>query len=55
MARQNLAGYVPDGALVRLSMIAPASQQSLRTLNLFAAALFAASGKGGRALLAGAV
>ena len=53
IARQNLRGFVPDGALVRMSMIDPDPVSSLATMRRFAANLFTSSGPGGRALLAG--
>lgn len=53
LARQNLRGLIPDGALVRLSIISPDPQGSLALLREFAADVFRASGRDGRALLAG--
>ena len=53
LARQNLRGLLPDGALIRLSMISPDPAGALVTLTRFASTLFAASGRDGRALLAG--
>jgi EpsI family protein len=53
VALQNLRGYVPDGALVRMSMITPDAERGLRQLTRFAAALFAAAPLTGRRLLGG--
>lgn len=53
IALQNLRGYVPDGVLVRLSMITPDAEFGLRQLTRFAEVLFAASSTAGRRLLAG--
>lgn len=53
IALQNLHGLVPDGALVRLSMISNDPDDALAVMKGFAATLFRASGRDGRALLAG--
>ena len=53
IARQNLGGFVPDGALVRMSIIDPDPISSLATMRRFASTLFTVAGTGGRALLAG--
>jgi len=53
IAYQNLRGYVPDGALVRMSMITPDADLALRQLTRFAAALFASAPAAGRRLLGG--
>lgn len=53
LASQNLRGLRPDGALIRLSTISPDPDQAFAALTGFAAALFRASGRDGRALLAG--
>ncbi|WP_156680271.1 exosortase-associated protein EpsI, V-type [Sphingomonas profundi] len=53
LAMQNVAGLVPDGALVRMSMIEANAQLALATLTRFAQTLFAVSGGEGRALLGG--
>lgn len=53
VAYQNLRGYVPDGALVRVSMITPDADLALRQLSRFAATLFASASDAGRRLLAG--
>ena len=51
--RSDLAGLVPDGALVRLSVVGVAPPLALAVLRRFCAGLYAASGIEGRALLAG--
>ena len=53
IARQNLHGYVPDGVLVRVSMITADAAFGLRQLTRFAEALFTVSPPAGRRLLAG--
>ncbi len=53
LALQNLRGIAPDGALVRLSCIDADADGARVRLSHFAAALFAASGRNGRALLGG--
>ncbi|MFC3558084.1 exosortase-associated protein EpsI, V-type [Sphingomonas qilianensis] len=53
LAKQNLQGLQPDGALIRLSMISPDPATALASLTRFASALFHGSGRDGRALLAG--
>ncbi len=53
LMRQNLRGFEPDGALVRMSLIDPDPVMALAHLKTFAAALFAASGQESRALLVG--
>lgn len=53
IAVQNLRGYVPDGALVRMSMITADAELGLRQLSRFAALLFASASPAGRRLLAG--
>jgi EpsI family protein len=53
LAQQNLQGLAPDGALIRVSMIDPDAEGAKVQLTRFAAALYAASGRDGRALLAG--
>lgn len=53
IASQNLRGYVPDGVLVRMSVITPDAEFGLRHLARFAEALFANSATAGRRLLAG--
>ena len=50
----NLAGYIPDGVLVRLSRLAPEMGDTLPDLSAFAAALVAAAGPEGRRILTGA-
>lgn len=53
LAMQNLGGYAPDGALVRLSCISPDVAASKAYLTAFAGKLYAACGRDGRALLGG--
>ena len=53
LAEQNLQGLAPDGALFRVSMIDPDAEGAKVQLIRFAAALYAASGRDGRALLSG--
>lgn len=53
IAWDNIHGYVPDGVLVRISMITPDAAFSLRQLTHFAQMLFAASPPAGRRLLVG--
>lgn len=50
---QNMHGYVPDGALVRLSVIHHDADAALDILHSFARSLFAGAGAMGRELLAG--
>jgi len=51
--RSDVAGVVPDGALVRLSMVGVAPPVALALLRRFSVELYVASGDEGRALLAG--
>lgn len=53
LAFQNLKRLAPDGALVRISTIDPDAEAAKSRLIRFAAALYAASGPAGRALLGG--
>lgn len=53
IAWQNLRGYVPDGALVRMSMITPDAEVGRRLLVRFAQMLFVSAGTPGRHLLGG--
>ncbi|RZM06752.1 MAG: EpsI family protein, partial [Sphingomonas sp.] len=53
LALQNLRGQIPDGALVRMSMIDPDADKALATMRSFAATLYRAAPRNGRALLAG--
>lgn len=53
LAFQNLRGLAPDGALVRLSVIDADPAASYLLLSRFASALYAASGRKGRALFGG--
>jgi EpsI family protein len=53
LAMQNLAGFVPDGALIRFSIIDPDAASAQVTMMGFAKALFESCGPSGRALLAG--
>lgn len=53
LALQNLRGFAPDGALIRLSTIDPDAEGAKVRLTRFAAALYAVSGPAGRALLGG--
>lgn len=49
----NLAGVIPDGALVRMSTLAPDMESALPDLAAFAAELIRAAPAAGRRLLAG--
>ncbi|MDB5714314.1 MAG: methanolan biosynthesis EpsI [Sphingomonadales bacterium] len=53
LAMQNLAGFAPDGALVRLSCISMDVAASKVYLTAFAQKLYASCGRDGRALLGG--
>ncbi|WP_126174434.1 exosortase-associated protein EpsI, V-type [Altericroceibacterium xinjiangense] len=53
LALQNLRGLAPDGALIRVSTIDPDAEGAKVRLTRFAAALYAASGGAGRAILGG--
>lgn len=53
IAAQALQGFVPDGALVRLSTVSQDASQSLNLLREFAAELVRTSGPEGRGLLLG--
>lgn len=53
LAKQNLKGLIPDGALIRLSLIGADEGRALTELSNFAAALYGSTGQQGRALLAG--
>ncbi len=53
LALQNLRGLAPDGALIRLSTIDPDAEGAKVRLTQFAAALYATSGRDGRAVLGG--
>ena len=50
---QNLRGVIPDGALIRMSVIDPDAEAAIDALRRFAATLFQYCGRDGRALLAG--
>jgi hypothetical protein len=52
---QNLAGLVPDGALIRFSIIDPDAKAAEATMMGFAKTLFESCGASGRALLAGPI
>lgn len=51
--RNNLMGYIPDGLLVRVSVISPDREGSLAKLGDFCRAMLAASGAAGRRKLIG--
>lgn len=51
--RANIDGLIPDGILVRVSMLAPDMASALPDLSAFAAALVRAAPPAGRRLLAG--
>lgn len=53
LALQNLRGLAPDGALVRLSLINHDAMAAKQQLMQFAAKLFIAAGRSGRAVLGG--
>jgi EpsI family protein len=53
VVENNLAGIVPDGALIRLSTLSAAPDDADRLLERFAAAMIAAVGPRGRRLLIG--
>jgi EpsI family protein len=53
LARQNLRGFVPDGALVRVSVVDVDETRSRDLLLQFVAELYQACGEQGRALLRG--
>ena len=53
LALQNLRGLAPDGALVRLSLIDHDAAVAKQELMQFAAKLFTAAGRSGRAVLGG--
>lgn len=53
LAVQNLRGLAPDGALVRVSSVDLDPENAYARLTQFAAAMYAAAGRNGRALLAG--
>ena len=53
LAMQSLAGDIPDGALVRVSVIDADAEAALVNLKTFAQTLFASSGRDGKALLGG--
>lgn len=53
IAVQGLKGLVPDGALVRMSIISPDAAGSLKLLQGFAAGMIRSSGPEGRGLLVG--
>ena len=53
LAMQSLAGKIPDGALVRMSVIDPDPEAALANLKTFAQTLFVTSGRDGKALLGG--
>lgn len=53
LALQNLRGLAPDGALVRLSLIDHDALAAKQQLMQFAAKLFIAAGRSGRAVLGG--
>jgi len=53
IAGQALHGMIPDGALVRLSIVSPDASRSLSILRKFAAELVRTSGPEGRGLLVG--
>jgi EpsI family protein len=55
LAMQNLSGLIPDGVLVRLSVIDADADAALAAMMRFARTLFAASAAPGRALLAGPI
>lgn len=55
IAMQNLAGLVPDGALIRFSIIDPDAKAAEATMMGFAKTLFESCGPSGRALLAGPI
>lgn len=55
LAIQKLRGFIPDGILVRLSIINSDAKASFELLNEFAAELYKSSGEEGRALLVGPV
>jgi len=51
--RQQMAGYLADGVLVRMSSAVPASPAAFAELSRFAAAMVAAIGAGDRDVLIG--
>lgn len=51
--RNNLRGYIPDGLLVRMSIISNDREESLATLARFCRAMLAAAGPAGRRKLIG--
>ena len=53
LAMQSLAGKIPDGALVRMSVIDSDAEAALINLKTFAQTLYASSGRDGKALLGG--
>lgn len=53
IATQALKGLVPDGALIRISIISPDASEALETLKAFAAALVKHAAPEGRGLLVG--
>lgn len=53
IAAQALHGVIPDGALVRLSIVSPDASRSLSILREFAAELVRTAGPEGRGLLVG--
>jgi EpsI family protein len=55
IAAQNLRGLIPDGALVRLSVVTPDVAEAQKMLRQFATEMFAGCGSAGRALLAGPI
>jgi EpsI family protein len=55
IAMQNLAGLVPDGALIRFSIVDPDAKAAEKTMMGFAKTLFGSCGPSGRALLAGPI
>jgi EpsI family protein len=53
MTKANLAGYMADGLLLRVSVINPDQEQALRQMSGFLGELMAHTGKGTRQLLIG--
>ncbi|MBB5712177.1 EpsI family protein [Sphingomonas xinjiangensis] len=53
LAKQNLRGFIPDGALIRVSLVSADEGRALETLREFVSALYRSTSPQGRSLLAG--
>ena len=51
--RNSLAGYIPDGLLVRISVVSENAVQANQTIDLFGRMMLSAIGQQGRSKLLG--